>query len=190
MSSKAYFLLNQLPNVENFSYLELGLGKRTNFDRTNCVNKKSVDTSSKFGPTYLMTTDDYFEKIEKENFDVIFIDACHDFEYALRDFNNSISRCNKFIMMHDMYPPTLRHTERVACSDSYKILFYLLKETNFEIAVLDRDAGLTFIKMPAHSISIPDFYKNATYEQFIEFMKTQKIFTPEEIVKRVISWLQ
>lgn len=189
MNSGAYSIINQLPSVENFSYLELGIGNAENFKATKCRHKKSVDTNSTFKPTYTMTTDIYFQTIQNESFDIIFIDANHDFDYALRDLNNSIPCCQKFIMMHDMVPPTINHTKHYYCSDSYKILFYLLKETDNEVLVLNQNFGLTFIKMPVEPIKVSEFYKTATYEDFMNFLKTQNIYSPEEILLKLRNWL-
>jgi hypothetical protein len=186
---RTYEVINQLAGIENLSYLELGIGDARNVRYTKCKNKTSVDTSDKFNPTYVMTTDEYFERNQNETFDIIFIDANHDFDYALRDLNNSMSRCHKFIMMHDMVPPTLRHTNHHNCSDSYKILYYLLKETNLEVLVLNQNFGLTFIKMPAEPITIPEQYQKASYEEFMQFLKTKKIYSPEDIIKELEKWL-
>jgi hypothetical protein len=181
--------INQLPQIQEKTYLELGVGNKVNFDLVKCKNKICVDINSSCNPTYVMTTDEYFEKFKNDKFDIIYVDANHDFDYALRDLNNSFIRCEKFVMIHDMVPPNINYTAKNRCSDSYKILYYLLKETNLEILTLNTNYGLTFIKMPAQQIDIPETYKNITFEEFNEFMESQTTYSSQEIVKILETWI-
>lgn len=137
----AEILNESVPN--NLSYLELGCYIKTNFNKVNMSNKECVDIHSKFNPTYVMPTDDFFKQ-NKKRYDIVFIDANHDLEYVVRDFNNATNITNKIIVMHDMYPPNEEQTASGYCSDSYKYLLYM-EENNIEHFTFNDDFGLTFV---------------------------------------------
>ena len=86
------------------SYLELGVYDKSTFNQINCTNKKCVDL--KFPADYQMTTDDFF-KINKDKYDIIFIDANHTEAFLTRDIENSLKVLNKngVIILHDVNPP-------------------------------------------------------------------------------------
>jgi hypothetical protein len=82
---------------------------------------------------YTGTTDDYFATLrDSTKFDIIFIDANHDYPYVLRDYNNAIDHATHWILFHDMIPPTEFDAQSAFCSDGYKILYHMLKYENFE----------------------------------------------------------
>lgn len=175
-------VINHLPNIENKSYLELGVFKNYNFNSIKASNKFSVDLNGK--ALYTGTTDEYFSSIDSNvNFDIIFIDANHDYDFVLRDFNNAVDHCNEWILIHDMIPPTKEHAQSHLCSDSYKLLYYFLKEEHFQVYPMDENFGLTLIKMPAKKVFPSDLYKNASYEEFVEFIKNIKLYSQEEVIK-------
>lgn len=173
-------IMNTLNGIEDKSYLELGVFKNYNFNAIKSNNKFSVDLNGR--ALFTGTTDDYFDSIdENKKFDIIFIDANHDYDYVLRDFNNAIDHCNEWILIHDMIPNNLEETRSDRCSDSYKLLYYFLKETNFNVYPMDENYGLTLIKMPAEKINPPELYKNIPYSEFEGFIKTQKLYNSSEI---------
>lgn len=181
-------IINFIDNLENKTYLELGIADNTNFDGIISKHKESVDLNGR--ATFTGTTDKYFEEIDSsKSFDVIFIDANHDYDYVLKDFNNCIKHCKDWIAIHDMIPPTEYHTVSSQCSDSYKILHYILKERN-DLSVYSMEnpiyCGLTFIKMPAAELKPDDNYKIITYQEFKEELKKHKLYSKEEI-KQILS---
>lgn len=175
-------IINHMPNIENFSYLELGVNDNKNFNEIKCNYKFSVDMNGK--AMFNGTTDEFFEKLPKhKRFDIIFIDANHDYDYVLRDFNNSINHATTWILLHDMIPKSIKFTRPELCSDSFKILYYMLKETNFNIYPMNNNFGLTLVKLPAEKIFPADEYRNITYDQFVEFMANRKTYSDEEIIE-------
>lgn len=174
-------IINHLPGIENKTYLELGVFNGLNFNQILSKNKFSVDING--NALYNGTTDEYFPQLSKEEkFDIIFIDACHDYEYVLKDFNNSVQHCNEWILMHDMIPPGQKYTKSHKCSDAYKVLYYLLKETKFEIYPMNNNYGFTLIKMPANIITPGEEFSTASYDKFMSYIENIKTYSDNEII--------
>ena len=174
-------IINNILGIEDLSYLELGVFDNTNFKNIKCNNKFSVDTNG--NAMFTGTTDEYFLQLDNTSkFDIIFIDANHDYDYVLRDFNNAVKHATKWILIHDMIPPSKKYTEPRFCSDSYKILMHLLEETTFEVYPMNNNMGLTLIKMPAEKINPLEKYKNVSYWDFANYISNKKLYTDEEII--------
>jgi hypothetical protein len=174
-------IINNLYNIENYSYLELGVNNNHNFNSIRSLKKFSVDMNGE--AMYTGTTDEYFETLPVEvKFDIIFIDANHDYDYVLRDFNNSIDHATKWILLHDMIPPSEKYTQSNRCSDSFKLLYFMLQQTSFEIYPMDSNYGFTLIKLPATKIYPSEEYKLIPYASFMEFIQTKKLYSEQEII--------
>jgi hypothetical protein len=174
-------IINQLPTIKEKTYLELGVRNNINFNHIQAQEKFSVDLNGQ--AMFTGTTDQYFDQLEDhKKFDIIFIDACHDYEFVVRDFNNSVEHCTQWILLHDCVPPNLKFTSRTLCSDSFRVLYYLLKETDFEVYVMDDNYGLTLVKMPASRINPPGVYSEISYEEFARYIETVKLYSSQEII--------
>jgi hypothetical protein len=177
-------IINLIKDIEKKHYLELGIADNTNFNGILCKDKKSVDINGR--ATFTGTTDSFFAGLnDTTSFDVIFIDANHDYDYVLRDFNNCIKHCKEWLVLHDMIPPKLSDTAHTGCSDSYKLLHFLLKERP-EIQIFSLEDpiyyGLTFVKMPIERSLVPDaFYANIPYDVFIEEIRKHKLYSKDEM---------
>lgn len=175
-------IINNLTDISNMSYLELGIGTAANFNSINATNKVSVDVNGL--ATFTGTTDEYFASITQETkFDIIFIDANHDYTCVLSDFNNSIEHCTKWLLLHDMIPPSEGYVHHGLCSDSYKVLYHILKYEKFEVYPMNNNFGFTLIRMPAGKITPSEDNKNITYAEFMELISKTKLFSDEEVIK-------
>jgi len=137
-------------------YLELGVANGSNIHmiRDHVETCVGVDLSTELVDRdridfRQMTTDDFFD-INQENFDIIFIDANHNWINVRRDFENSLKILNEFgiIILHDTDPVALFMLHPGYCSDSYHINDYIysnhpeLDMVNLPIC----DMGLTIVK--------------------------------------------
>jgi hypothetical protein len=72
-------IINNLKNIQECSYLELGVRDNINFDKINAQTKMSVDING--DAMFNGTTDEYFASLTPDTkFNIVFIDACHDYE--------------------------------------------------------------------------------------------------------------
>ena len=118
------------------SYLELGVRcGRTILSVSKLVDKAvGVDLSfrnlniQKTNNIYLYegTTDNFF-KANNDKYDLIFIDACHEYQQVKVDLTNSMQSLNQdgFIALHDVDPYRKYLTGHSCCGDSYKITKYI-----------------------------------------------------------------
>jgi len=102
-------ILNTL--VERYSYqsyLEIGQGHRDqNFDWITCRIKIGVDPNRLLNAAYQMTSDEFFA-MNKDTFDLIFIDGLHHADQVERDIINALKVLNDngTIVVHDCNPGT------------------------------------------------------------------------------------
>jgi glycosyltransferase involved in cell wall biosynthesis len=135
------------------SYLELGVEYGENISEVKDLVKVcvGVDINSFNNKSniefYQMTTDDFFTKNDKY-FNIIFIDANHNFEQVRKDFDNSIRILNKYgiIILHDTDPITNELLQIDHCHDSYKIIDYISTKTTLNIITFPiQETGMTFV---------------------------------------------
>ena len=172
-------ILTTIENINEKTYLELGVRDNKTYNLINAESKMGVDINGR--APFVGTTDEYFEQYPDKRYDIVFIDACHDKDFVLRDFNNSVKVANEWIVLHDMLPPDEFHTRPNRCSDSYRILYRMLTATDFETYTMNENMGLTFVKMPATELELTDKELNLTYDEYVEFMSNKKLYNREEI---------
>ena len=161
MSYSIVTLINSIPGIEQFSFLELGILDGINHDQILCEDKASVDIRHK--PTFKMSTDDFFS-VNTRRWDIIYVDALHRVEQAVRDYNNATKYCDKCIIIHDLYPVNQKESETVKfCGDVYKFLYHI-HDKLIEYYTLCEDSGMTLFFPPF--ITFQNI-KDTTYHQLV-----------------------
>ena len=156
------------------SYLELGVEYGLNIQEIKnlvkiCVGVdiNVVDIIDKGNiEFYQMTTDDFFSK-NKRTFDIIFVDANHNFEQVKKDFDNSVKILNEFgvIILHDTDPIIEELLTPGHCDDSYKIVDYISSKKDLNIITLPiQETGLTLVMRK----------KDRRVNKFIDQVKPQR----------------
>lgn len=162
MSYSIVELINSVPNIQQLSFLELGVLDGINHDQILCEDKASVDI--RHNPTFKMSTDDFFS-INTRHWDIIFIDALHRVEQVVRDYNNATKYCDKCIIMHDLYPNNEKESQTENYSgDVYKFLYHL-HDKLIDYYVLSEDSGMTLFFPP---FKIFQNIQDVTYHQLVD----------------------
>jgi hypothetical protein len=173
-------------------YLEIGVFNRNLcFNKINCEYKRCVDPIPKTLPDYDLTSDEFFE-MNKENWDLIFIDGLHHEEQVFRDITNALKcvNSNGTIICHDLIPAneseqTLPIHGISWTGDCWKAwMKYRVQFDNLEMYVIDTDHGVGIIKEGKQEKIIInqdlnwDFFLNNKHlmniistEQFLENLK-------------------
>ena len=124
------FIFTMMALLNPKSYLELGLYVGETFEKICTivpfcvgVDIKDVRTNKEIGVFYKMTTDEFFA-MNKEKFDVIFIDADHRHKSVYEDLKNALESLTPFgtIFLHDTDPINPSYYSVGYCGDAYKIL--------------------------------------------------------------------
>jgi hypothetical protein len=124
-----------------------------------------------------MSTDDFFSQ-NKENFDIVYIDADHEYNQVIKDYNNSVDFLNEngIIFLHDLYPPDEYHTSPSLCYNSYKLLNYFM-ENNYDIIINLDDYGSCSVFNPK-KIIISNFDHTITYNDVsIKIKNRENVFS-------------
>ena len=164
------------------NYLEIGCDKNQTFSKINIKNKVGVDPVS--GGTIRDTSDNFF-KINKDKFDIIFIDGLHHCEQVSKDIKNSLKILNQngFILIHDCLPRSIAHQAipRYRGSwngDVWKSIVEMRTLDNIETYTCQIDFGVGVIRNFKNSdvlkINLNDFSKlkfKDYYHNYKEYMR-------------------
>lgn len=176
---KRWDLINNLIIRYHFnSFLEIGHDKGEAFDRVNASIKVSVDPNELTKPTYIMSSDDFFE-LSHDKFDIIFIDGLHEHSQVYRDIVNSLNHLNQCgcIILHD-YQPDSEMCQRHAFTypggawtgDCWKAFVKARATLPYELYVWDYDWGCGVIDTNLPKISstgeLPAIMANMSYTDF------------------------
>jgi len=176
--------INALPGISSKRYLELGILNGITLGLVKAREKVGVDISPVGEPTFLGTTDAYFANLPAdERFDVVFIDACHEFRQVLRDFNNSVAHLNPggVIFCHDMAPKGVENTNPRLCGDAYK-LCWLAPPDGMKWAIYGGDDAGGAVFYNPHALELANLPADASYEAFERDFRALAVTTHEEFL--------
>lgn len=172
------------------TYLECGVDKHETFNDVLIELKECIDYDKKTNATYTMTTDMFFNCINK-SYDIIFIDADHHCEFVDRDIKNALNHLNPggVIIMHDCHPID-EYCQCDICREDYPWTGTVWKayvknraELPYEMYVWDNDWGCgvidTNIKKISDTSVLPTDMNTMTYQDFLnhpEWMNFKESF--------------
>jgi hypothetical protein len=168
------------------SYLELGYGTGDTFKNIHTLqNKFSVDID-KIEANFIGTTNDFFAQ-NNNKYDIVYIDACHEYSQVVKDFNNSVDVLVEYedavIFMHDMFPDNEWQTSLNESGDAYKILLYFL-ENDYEFYFSRYDCGATMIFNPK---KIDKPVPQKTYQDLLKADFQQHLLSRQELINYFIN---
>ena len=153
MKATRTHIINFLINKNSYaSYLEIGVFKGQNFNKIKCKRKVGVDPEGV--ATFKGTSDEFFA-VNKDFFDIIFIDGLHLEEQVDRDINNSLNNLSSggTIVLHDCLPMSEEHQRDVYGSSGLwagtvwkSIAKKRMNDPYLEIKVVDTDYGCGIIR--------------------------------------------
>lgn len=115
-------VINNLISQHSYrSYLEIGTSYKDHcFNKIVCEKKICVDPAKNNQIYDFNITSDEFFTINKETFDIIFVDGLHTAEQSYKDIINSLSILNSggCVVVHDTNPRTEFHTTDKNYTDS------------------------------------------------------------------------
>lgn len=178
-------VIQTIISTKKFSrYLEIGVqNPANNFDRIFCDYKIGVDPDPNSKATYIMTSDEFFERNNKleaagyrETFDLVFIDGLHESEQVKKDIQNALDCLNPggYIVMHDCNPSSkeMQMVPRIQSEwtgDTWKAYMYFRQMDFLEMAVVDTDYGCGIITK-GKQVPVP-IDLDLTYENLVEHRK-------------------
>lgn len=181
-----YKILEQFSG--KFSFLELGKGVDGRSDELAKarfgIEIQSVDTEVNSNPTHLMTTDEFFEQ-NLDEFDVIYIDACHKALQVAKDFNNAIKVISKggLIFCHDLVPPTWARTGIGDCDIAYLVYLNLAKSNNIYTYLSDWGLTVVFGNMVSLEMNFKKHCRE-TYKKICEEAKIHSL-SEENFIRKI-----
>ena len=141
-------------NTSCNSYLELGIYDGLNISEIapfvkNAVGVDFNDKRKYFNYEFIESSTDNFFINNTEKFDIIFIDADHNYQSVIKDLENSLKILNKhgIIFLHDTDPKDYYLLQSGYCNDCYKIINYI-RENHLDLDFINlpiSEAGLTIV---------------------------------------------
>lgn len=160
-----------LRHISNPSYLEIGCATNSLFNSIPCMNKTGVDPA--LGGNIRKTSDEFFT-LNKNRFNVIFIDGLHTYEQVRRDVINSIKAIDNsgWIVLHDMLPrdwveqhvPIL--TSGDWTGDVWKVAFELSKTEGIEFKIIKIDHGVGVVKVLNSNVELKNLFEHLVTKEF------------------------
>lgn len=182
-----YDAFNECGKIKtDFKFLELGTFDGVLFSSLDNIREKyTVDlilpaSLKNYPKAFEKSTDDFFSEEHIDTFDLVFIDANHDIDFVVRDYNSSVERLTDdgLIAFHDCYPPEIGYCEPRYCSDSYKILEAFAR-LGHRVTFTKSNFGVTLIHS-AKKIDPTQINYDLSYEEFVDVMETRYKHTEVE----------
>ncbi len=160
------------------NYLEIGCFDDINFNRVLAPHKVGVDPVA--GGTHRMTSDEFF-KINKEKFDIIFIDGLHLYGQVRKDFYNALGVLSKggAIVLHDMLPASweqerVPRLSRLWNGTVWKIAYEAkrLFGDKFGVISADEGVGVVFNDLDV----IVEMLESSEVKNYSDFLKDYQKF--------------
>ncbi len=165
-------MLNHIVSKRDYKkYLEIGVrdANKGNFNKIEIDYKIGVDPEPRTRQSNIveLTSDDFF-KVNKEKYDIIFIDGLHLEEQVDKDIVNSLDALNEngIVLLHDCNPPTEFHQR-----DKYEvngkfpawngtvwrsIAKVRMTRTDLKVQVVDTDWGVGIIEKSENQELFPE----------------------------------
>ena len=153
-------IINHLIQTKGYkSYLEIGIQHCVNWNQINCIKKTGIEPHHNTGDERVVkATSDQFFAVNKEKFDIVFIDGDHHEDTVYRDIKNSLACLEDggTIVLHDSYPPNALHISLDLCGTVYRAIWKTRLERNISVLTYVGDYGVCLMKHSHESpISIP-----------------------------------
>lgn len=179
-------LINAL--IEKFNYhryLEIGVAWGDCFKEIKADFKFGVDPADqiktmRFENSYFFhgISEEFFNKINPEPFDIIFIDGWHTHEMSLYDVEHALQILseNGTIILHDCVPPeedcqTPLPTGSAWYGQVWKTIVKLRQRDDLQIQVVNTDCGLGIIRLgKSEPLIIPE--TELTWANFVQYKTT------------------
>lgn len=162
-----------IQEVEAVTYLEIGIGDKSNFNKIECEYKLGVDPNVT-GEHIVNEDSDTFFANPPADFDVVFVDGNHESGQVRKDIINAM-KCNaKAVIVHDVLPKSkeMQEVPRIQkewTGDVWRaVVGFIEKHPNVRAETYRSDYGLTVI-YPG-GIKTRKYFENLkmTYEEFKE----------------------
>lgn len=187
MSTLLPEILKGLP-LDKMSYLELGVLNGQCLNRVPAKRRVGVDVKPrvKSPEIWVGTTDAYFKQA-KEKFDLVLVDACHEYRQVCRDLAGCARVLQKggLVFCHDMVPPTPDHVSPNYCWDTYRVLGWCLT-TGVPCWVTTEDFGLVAFPDPGRAASAPANY-SISFTAFHALLKKSSSVHDTPTFKRLVQ---
>lgn len=214
-------IINKLIKKNDFkTYLEVGIKDGHCFFNVDIIRKVGVDPNISFLlafnnlvanelirlrclvvphiDIYNITSDDYFQRMYIENFDMIFIDGMHTREQVYRDIDNSLKilKPGGKILVHDTNPTNKLVANPTApivsdwSGDVWKAIVDLrCKRNDLAFMTVDIPFGLTMITLNAEEKQdlLDDKNKCIEFEEFKKNRKELLNLVPKEEFLSIIG---
>jgi hypothetical protein len=189
---KRFELINKIIKQKSYTkYLEIGCYLDENFNKIQIKHKVGVDPVS--GGNVRETSDNFF-KMNKDNFDIIFIDGLHYYEQVKKDIINSLAFLNNngIILIHDCLPSKIRdqmipRSHSKWNGDVWKAIVEFRTKNNVDVytCLADQGIGIVFNRKNKNKLelNISDFKKLKFKDYYYNYKKFMNIIKEEELLK-------